>query len=211
MKKLILAATGVATAVVLGACSAGGGSGAPAGAAAPAGEVAPVVTTTSPPPVPVETTTSAPAPSPTPSSSEKPKPTTTKPKPSTKKPAPKPKPKPAAGVPCSITSGACVDLSAKKSWILRDGAVAYGPVPITAGKKGHPTPVGTFSVSHKVKNYHSREFDAPMPNSVFFVPGIAFHSGSLSQQSHGCIHLSPGASAKYFSTLKVGDSVQVVR
>ncbi|GAB2765206.1 L,D-transpeptidase [Amycolatopsis magusensis] len=209
MKKLILAATGVATAVVLGACSAGGGSGAPAGAAAPAGEVAPVVTTTSPPPVPVETTTSAPAPSSTPSSSEKP--TTTKPKPSTKKPAPKPKPKPAAGVPCSITSGACVDLSAKKTWILRDGAVAYGPVPITAGKKGHPTPVGTFSVSHKVKNYHSREFDAPMPNSVFFVPGIAFHSGSLSQQSHGCIHLSPGASAKYFSTLKVGDSVQVVR
>ncbi|MBN6035859.1 L,D-transpeptidase [Amycolatopsis sp. 195334CR] len=204
MKKLISAVTGVAAAAVLGACS-GGGSAAPA-AAPVATTTTPVVTTTTPSPssVPVETPSSTPPPPPT--SSSKPKPSTTKPK-----PKPVDKPKPAAGVPCSISSGACVDLSAKKTWIIRDGKVVYGPVPITAGKKGYPTPLGTFSVISKVKNYHSRQFDAPMPNSVFFVPGIAFHSGSLSQQSHGCIHLSPGASAKYFSTLKVGDPVQVVR
>ena len=202
MKKLILTVTGVAAAAVLGACS-GGGSAAPAAAPA-ATTTTPVVTTTTPSPssVPVETPSSTPPPT----SSSKPKPSTTKPK-----PKPVDKPKPAAGVPCSISSGACVDLSAKKTWIIRDGKVVYGPVPITAGKKGYPTPLGTFSVISKVKNYHSRQFDAPMPNSVFFVPGIAFHSGSLSQQSHGCIHLSPGASAKYFSTLKVGDPVQVVR
>ncbi|AXB46467.1 L,D-transpeptidase [Amycolatopsis albispora] len=203
MRKLIMAVTGVAAAAVLGACSAGE-SGAPAGAAAPAGEVAPPVTTTTTVPPP---TTSAPPTSSAPPTTT----TTTKKKPSTTKPKPKPVEKPAAGVPCSISSGACVDLSAKKTWILRDGQVAYGPVPITAGKKGYPTPVGTFSVTSKVKNYHSRQFDAPMPNSVFFVPGIAFHTGSLSQQSHGCIHLSAKASAKYFSTLKVGDPVQVVR
>ncbi|MGC7093502.1 L,D-transpeptidase [Amycolatopsis lurida] len=204
MKKLILTVTGVVAAAVLGACSGGGGSAAPA--AAPATTTPPVVTTTPPPSsVPVETPSSSPT---TTTPTEKKKPTTTKPKP---KPVEKPKPKPAAGVPCSISSGACVDLSAKKTWIIRDGQVAYGPVPITAGKKGYPTPLGTFSVISKVKNYHSKQFDAPMPNSVFFVPGIAFHKGSLSQPSHGCIHLSAGASAKYFSTLKVGDAVQVVR
>jgi lipoprotein-anchoring transpeptidase ErfK/SrfK len=105
---------------------------------------------------------------------------------------------------------ACVDLSALKTWLLQDGKVIYGPVKQLPGKKGHATPTGVFHVSGKVKNYHSREFDAPMPNSVFFLPGIAFHTGSLSVYSHGCIHLSAAASQKYFTTLQSGDVVQVV-
>ncbi len=63
----------------------------------------------------------------------------------------------------------------------------------------------------KEKVHLSKEFDdAPMPNSVFFYPGDAFHTGSLSVYSHGCIHLSAGASLKFFTTLHVGDVVQVV-
>ncbi|OXM74302.1 L,D-transpeptidase [Amycolatopsis sp. KNN50.9b] len=114
-------------------------------------------------------------------------------------------------MPCAATVDACVDLSAKKAWLLKDGEVVYGPVQIMPGSASDPTPVGTFRVSHKVKDYHSREFDAPMPNSVFFQPGIAFHQGSLSKYSHGCIHLSTSASQKFFSTLAAGDTVQVVR
>jgi lipoprotein-anchoring transpeptidase ErfK/SrfK len=45
---------------------------------------------------------------------------------------------------------------------------------------------------------------------VFFNGGIAFHEGSLSQLSHGCIHLSPAAAETYYNALAVGDTVQVV-
>jgi len=113
--------------------------------------------------------------------------------------------------PCAITARACVDLSARKAW-LTDGAgrVLYGPVGVLGGRKGEPTPVGTFSVSNKVRNYHSRQFDAPMPYSVFFQPGIAFHTGSLSTRSAGCLHLGSTAAKRFFATLAPGDTVQVV-
>jgi len=105
-----------------------------------------------------------------------------------------------------------VDISAKKAWLISGGKIAYGPVPVTTGRKGHPTPVGTFSVKYKEKMHYSKEFDnAPMPNSVFFTnTGVAFHSGSLAAQSHGCVHLSSTAAAKFFSSLSVGEAVQVV-
>ncbi len=211
--------TALATALVLTACSGGAGGGAPGGGAVAQGDpaggnvpttsAAPGSSSESPTPTPTPSSSSA-KPTPTSSSSSKPKPTP--------KPTPKPAPKPAANaadVPCKAALAspgvsACVDLSALKTWLLQDGKVVYGPVKQLPGKKGHVTPTGVFHVSAKVKNYHSKEFDAPMPNSVFFLPGIAFHTGSLSVYSHGCIHLSAAASQKYFSTLQSGDVVQVV-
>jgi lipoprotein-anchoring transpeptidase ErfK/SrfK len=169
---------------------------------------APVTTTIAPPPAP--TTTEAPttttATSSTSTSTKKS--TSAKKSTTTKKTTTKKAP---AGVSCAAGVEACVDLSARKAWLIEDGEVVYGPVQIMPGMPSNPTPVGTFSVTSKVRNYHSREFDAPMPNSVFFQPGIAFHEGSLSKYSHGCIHLSSGVSAKFFSTLSAGDTVQVVR
>ncbi|MDN5917364.1 MAG: L,D-transpeptidase [Pseudonocardia sp.] len=114
--------------------------------------------------------------------------------------------------PCAVTARACVDLSAKKAW-LTDGAgrIVYGPVSVLGGRRGEPTPVGTFAVTNKVRDYHSREFDAPMPYSVFFVPGVAFHQGSLGTRSAGCLHLSRASAKRFFADLGAGDSVQVVR
>jgi lipoprotein-anchoring transpeptidase ErfK/SrfK len=114
-------------------------------------------------------------------------------------------------VPCATTAKACVDISAHKAWLLDGGKVIYGPVPMLPGRKGHPTPTGTFHVLSKEKMHLSTEFNnAEMPNSVFFYPGDAFHTGSLSVYSHGCIHLSAAASLRFFNTLKIGDVVQVV-
>jgi lipoprotein-anchoring transpeptidase ErfK/SrfK len=114
-------------------------------------------------------------------------------------------------VPCAATVSACVDISAHKAWLLDGGKVIYGPVPMLPGRKGNETPTGTFHVYSKEKMHLSKEFDnAEMPNSVFFYPGDAFHTGSLSVYSHGCIHLSSTASLKFFNTLSVGDAVQVV-
>lgn len=217
VKRLLAGAAALATALVLTACSGGSsGAGEPnaggGAVAAGTGGGAPTTsasTSTAPP-----TTSASATPTPTPSTT-KPAPTSTTPKP---KPKPKPAPKPAAdpSVPCaaaaaSAGTAACVDLSAHKTWILQGGKVIYGPVSMLPGRKGYATPTGTFHVLSKEKVHLSKEFDnAPMPNSVFFYPGDAFHTGNLSVYSHGCIHLSASSSLKYFNTLHVGDVVQVV-
>lgn len=163
--------------------------------------VAPTTTTST-------TTTPPPPPPPPPPATTRPKPTTT-----TAKPKPRPQPQPvASSTPCIAAARACVDLSANRSWLM-DGAghVTYGPVPITSGRPGYRTPTGTFRVQWKDIDHLSTEFDnAPMPYSVFFNGGIAFHAGSLSVPSHGCIHLSLAAAQTYFNRLHVGDIVQVV-
>ncbi|MFT7839641.1 L,D-transpeptidase family protein [Saccharothrix sp. BKS2] len=83
-------------------------------------------------------------------------------------------------------------------------------MPTTSGRPGHETPVGTFSVLWKARDDRSRPYNAPMPFSTYFVGnGIAFHEGSLVEQSHGCVHLSREAAAKHFETLRVGARVQV--
>ncbi|MEU5259939.1 L,D-transpeptidase [Amycolatopsis sp. NPDC021455] len=121
------------------------------------------------------------------------------------------KPVVAAGVPCTITAKACVSLSDKQAWLLDEGKIVYGPVKIMPGKKGSTTPLGTWHVLYKEKMHLSREFDnAEMPNSVFFYNGVAFHEGSLSKYSNGCVHLSNAASLKFFTSLQKGDEVQVV-
>jgi lipoprotein-anchoring transpeptidase ErfK/SrfK len=117
---------------------------------------------------------------------------------------------PVTGTPCRRTARACVDLSSDRAWLIRGGVVEYGPVPITSGRPGFLTPPGTFRVSFKDIDHLSREFDlAPMPYSVFFNGGIAFHEGSLRALSHGCIHLSRGAAQTFFAGLRPGDLVQV--
>ncbi|MGM1063804.1 L,D-transpeptidase [Saccharothrix sp. Mg75] len=101
-------------------------------------------------------------------------------------------------------------LSTNESWLISGGQVSYGPVPITSGRPGYETPVGTHSVLWKVRDDWSRPYNAAMPFSTYFVGnGIAFHEGSLTDPSHGCVHLSREAAARYFETLAVGDRVQV--
>lgn len=106
---------------------------------------------------------------------------------------------------------ACVDLSAQQAWLVSGGKVIYGPVPITSGRPGYRTPAGVFHVLWKDIDHRSTQFDnAPMPYSVFFYSGDAFHAGSLRVPSHGCIHLSWAAAKKFFATLQVGDVVQIM-
>ncbi|MBE9375179.1 L,D-transpeptidase [Saccharopolyspora sp. HNM0983] len=113
--------------------------------------------------------------------------------------------------PCEPTAKACVSLSTNQAWLQEDGRTSYGPVPTTSGKPGAETPQGTFQVQWKNADHVSGEFGAPMPNAVFFTDtGVAFHEGSLEQESNGCIHLSTTASKTFFDSLQPGDEVQVV-
>ncbi|MFC4949297.1 L,D-transpeptidase [Pseudonocardia sp. GCM10023141] len=116
-----------------------------------------------------------------------------------------------AGTPCTATAKACVDLAHNQAWLIRDGRVIRGPVPITQGATDQTTPVGTFGVQWKDQHHRSSEYNnAPMEYSVFFAPGgIAFHEGSLQKQSAGCVHLSADDAAAWYNYLQVGDQVQV--
>ena len=62
----------------------------------------------------------------------------------------------------------------------------------------------------KDKNAYSSEFDEPMNDAIYFAPGgIAFHEGSLTNSSNGCIHLSAADAAAFFDRLRPGDGVTV--
>jgi hypothetical protein len=115
-----------------------------------------------------------------------------------------------SSTPCSASAKACMDLSKQQAW-LTDGAghITYGPVPAQGGAKSAKTPKGTFSVLSKDAHFFSTEFHAPMPYSVFFYPGDAFHAGNPATASNGCIHLSMAAAQRFFATLKPGDKVQI--
>jgi hypothetical protein len=116
-----------------------------------------------------------------------------------------------AGTPCTTAAHACVDLSTQQAWLLTDGHITHGPVPIGSGGPGEETPVGTFHVLSKDKNHVSaEEHGIPMPYSVFFAPGgVAFHGGNTSKASAGCVHMSTANAIIWFNTLKIGDDVQI--
>lgn len=114
------------------------------------------------------------------------------------------------GTPCAPLADACVDLATKQAWLLDDGVVALGPVPVSDGAEGHETPTGDFHVEWKNPDHVSGESGVPMPDAVFFAPGgIAFHEGTLDAPSAGCVKLGPEDAQAFFSALKVGDHVQV--
>ena len=114
---------------------------------------------------------------------------------------------------CPAAAAACVDLGDDMTWLQTDGRISYGPVQMEPGPPGtsHQTPRGTFHVQWKAgANYVSTEYNEPMPYAVFFAPGgIAFHGGSLTKTSHGCVHLDIGSAEYYHDHLPIGAEVVV--
>ena len=122
------------------------------------------------------------------------------------------------GTPCTVSTRACVDLESQRAWLITDGAVSYGPVPIASGGAERETPLGhSFRVYRKSADHKSGEFTgpdgqpAPMPWSVFFADGgVAFHGGDRTRSSAGCVKLDPAPAEKFFTDLAEGDKVQVL-
>jgi hypothetical protein len=114
---------------------------------------------------------------------------------------------------CPAAAVACVDLTRHITWLQSGGKVSFGPVRMEPGKPGggHQTPRGTFHVSWKAgPTYVSTTYHSPMPWATFFAAGgIAFHAGSLTHWSHGCVHLTT-SNAHYFQEhLPIGSEVVV--
>jgi lipoprotein-anchoring transpeptidase ErfK/SrfK len=79
------------------------------------------------------------------------------------------------------------------------------------GGADDPTPRGIFHVEWKAgAHYISTSYGVPIPYAVFFAAeGVAFHQGSLTSSSHGCIHLTMAAARYYNEHLPVGAEVAV--
>ncbi len=115
---------------------------------------------------------------------------------------------------CPAAAVACVDLARHLTWLQSHGKVSFGPVRMEPGKPGsgpHATPSGTFQVEWKGgRDFVSDIYNEPMPWATFFAPGgVAFHGGSLTQWSHGCVHLTVANAHYYNEHLPIGAEVVV--
>jgi L,D-transpeptidase catalytic domain len=114
---------------------------------------------------------------------------------------------------CPAGATACVDLTRHITWLQAGGTVTFGPVQMEPGRPGsqHQTPRGTFDVAWKAgPDFMSSEYNEPMPWATFFAAGgIAFHGGSLTEWSHGCVHLTVANARYYNEHLPIGAEVVV--
>jgi hypothetical protein len=114
---------------------------------------------------------------------------------------------------CPPAVAACVDLSRHLTWLQSNGKVTFGPVRMEPGPPGsaNATPRGRFTVIWKGgPNVISNIYDEPMPWAVQFTSdGVAFHAGSLTLPSHGCVHLAMANAHYYNEHLAAGAEVVV--
>ncbi|KZS74136.1 hypothetical protein A4G29_14750 [Mycobacterium kansasii] len=120
-------------------------------------------------------------------------------------------------------------ISAHTFTVSRNGEVLR-TMPASMGKPSRPTPIGNFSALSKERTVvmDSRTIGIPLNSSDGYLitasyavrvtwSGVYVHSApwSVNSQgyanvSHGCINLSPDNAAWYFSTVNVGDPIEVV-
>jgi lipoprotein-anchoring transpeptidase ErfK/SrfK len=89
----------------------------------------------------------------------------------------------------------------------------FAQTPISTGMRGHPTPMGVFSVIQKQKFHRSNIYSgAPMPYMQRITwSGIAMHAGVLPgyPASHGCIRMPMAFAVKMWNWTKMGARVVV--
>jgi len=89
----------------------------------------------------------------------------------------------------------------------------FAESPVSTGMKGHPTPMGVFSVIQKHKLHHSNIYSgAPMPYMQRITwSGVAMHAGVLPgyPASHGCVRMPMAFAMKMWNWTKMGARVIV--
>jgi lipoprotein-anchoring transpeptidase ErfK/SrfK len=89
----------------------------------------------------------------------------------------------------------------------------FAETPISTGMRGHPTPMGVFSIIQKHKFHRSNIYSgAPMPYMQRITwSGVAMHAGVLPgyPASHGCIRMPMAFAVKMWGWTKMGARVIV--
>src|SRR6266403_2648131 len=101
----------------------------------------------------------------------------------------------------------------RQSLKLYDASGFFAETPISTGMRGHPTPMGVFSIIQKHKFHHSNIYSgAPMPYMQRITwSGVAMHAGVLPgyPASHGCIRMPMAFAVKMWNWTKMGARVIV--
>jgi lipoprotein-anchoring transpeptidase ErfK/SrfK len=101
----------------------------------------------------------------------------------------------------------------KQNIKIYDANGFFAEAPISTGMKGHPTPMGVFSIIQKHKLHHSNIYSgAPMPFMQRITwSGVAMHAGVLPgyPASHGCIRMPLAFATKMWNWTKMGGRVVV--
>jgi lipoprotein-anchoring transpeptidase ErfK/SrfK len=101
----------------------------------------------------------------------------------------------------------------KQKLTVYDTKGAFAESPVSTGMRGHPTPMGVFSVIQKHKYHHSNIYSgAPMPYMQRITwSGVAMHAGVLPgyPASHGCIRMPMTFAVKMWNWTKMGARVIV--
>ena len=101
----------------------------------------------------------------------------------------------------------------KQNLRIYDANGFYAETPISTGMRGHPTPMGVFSVIQKHKLHHSNIYsNAPMPYMQRITwSGVAMHAGVLPgyPASHGCIRMPMAFAMKMWNWTRMGARVIV--
>ena len=99
-----------------------------------------------------------------------------------------------------------VDLSQQRMNVYVNGKREY-VWPVSTGKKGWPTPTGSFRPYKMHRNYYEKYWRANLPYLVAVYRGIAIHGTNATHKlgrpaSHGCIRLSIGNASKFYSLVE---------
>jgi lipoprotein-anchoring transpeptidase ErfK/SrfK len=101
----------------------------------------------------------------------------------------------------------------RQSLKIYDANGLFAETPISTGMRGHPTPMGVFSVIQKQKFHRSNIYSgAPMPYMQRITwSGVAIHAGVLPgyPASHGCIRMPMNFAVKMWGWTRMGARVVV--
>ena len=94
---------------------------------------------------------------------------------------------------------------------IYDANGLFAETPVSTGMRGHPTPMGVFSIIQKQKFHESNIYsNAPMPFMERITwSGIAMHAGVLPgyPASHGCIRMPMAFAVKMYGWTRMGARV----
>ena len=107
-----------------------------------------------------------------------------------------------------------ISLPQQKAYVFRGGEL-FGTSPVSTGRRGHETPVGTFRILQKKVDHHSNIYDnAPMPYMQRLTNyGIALHAGHLPgyPASHGCIRFPRSFAKKLYGITNFATTVTITK
>ena len=105
-----------------------------------------------------------------------------------------------------------IDIANQIAFVFK-GEQLIGVTNVSTGKKGHPTPLGFWTINWKRPMYRSKKYDnAPMPfMQNIDDKGIAIHAGNTPgyPASHGCIRMPMAFAKQLYGLTKPGNKVVI--